>query len=48
MLEDPLSLTIADHVAGDERRYRTIGAALNGIVLVAHTPVCDSIGKEEV
>ena len=29
--------TIPDRVTDGERRYRTIGAALNGVVLVAHT-----------
>ena len=37
MFDEPLSLTIPDRVVGEERRYRTIGAALNGVVLVAHT-----------
>ena len=37
VFDDPLSLTVPDHVAEGERRYRTIGAALNGVVLVAHT-----------
>ena len=37
VFDDPLSLTIPDHVADGERRYRTIGSALNGVVLVAHT-----------
>jgi len=37
VFEDPLSLTIPDRVAGDERRYRSIGAALNGVVLLVHT-----------
>ena len=37
VFEDPLSLTIPDRVAGDERRYRTTGAALNGVVLLVHT-----------
>jgi len=34
---DPLSLTIPDRVVDGEHRYRTIGMALNGVVLVAHT-----------
>lgn len=37
VFDDPLSLTIPDRVTDGERRYRTIGAALNGVVLVAHT-----------
>ena len=37
LFDDPLSLTVPDHAVDGERRYRTIGAALNGVVLVAHT-----------
>jgi uncharacterized DUF497 family protein len=37
VFSDPLSLTIPDRLTDGERRYRTIGAALNGVVLVAHT-----------
>jgi uncharacterized DUF497 family protein len=37
VFDDPLSLTIPDRVADGEQRYRTIGAALDGVVLVAHT-----------
>ena len=37
VFDDPLSLTIPDRVINGERRYRTVGLALNGIVLVAHT-----------
>jgi hypothetical protein len=42
-----VSLTIPDQVKDGERRYRTIGAVLDGIVLVAHTlrEVC---GGDEV
>jgi uncharacterized protein len=36
-LRRPLSLTIPDRVVDGELRYRTIGTALNGVVLVAHT-----------
>jgi uncharacterized DUF497 family protein len=37
VFHDPLSLTVPDRVVDGEARYRTIGAALNGVVLVAHT-----------
>lgn len=37
VFEDPLSLTIPDRVVDGEERFRTIGAALNGVLLVAHT-----------
>ncbi len=37
VFDDPLSLTVPDDAVDGERRYRTIGAALNGVVLVAHT-----------
>jgi uncharacterized protein len=37
VFSDPLSLTIADREVHGESRYRTIGAALNCVVLVAHT-----------
>jgi len=37
VFDDPLSMTISDRVVDGEDRYRTIGAALNGVVLVAHT-----------
>ena len=37
VFDDPLSLTIPDRVVDGEQRYRTLGAALNGVVLVAHT-----------
>jgi len=37
VFDDPLSLTVPDRVINGEARYRTIGAALNGVVLVAHT-----------
>ena len=35
--DGPLSLTVPDRGINGEARYRTIGAALNGVVLVAHT-----------
>src|ERR1035438_5059558 len=47
VFEDPLSLTIPDRVADGEQRYRTIGAALNGVVLVAHT-LHEVSGNEEL
>jgi uncharacterized protein len=34
---DPLALTILDRVTDGEKRYRTVGAAANGVILVAHT-----------
>lgn len=34
---DPLALTILDRVTDGEKRYRTVGAAVNGVMLVAHT-----------
>lgn len=37
VFDDPLSLTISDRMVNGEQRYRTIGSALNGVVLVAHT-----------
>ena len=37
VFDDPLSLTIPDREIGGEERFRTVGAALNGIVVVAHT-----------
>ena len=48
VFEDSLSLTVPDRVAGGEWRYRTIGAALNGVVLVAHTLREVSEGEELV
>jgi len=43
-----LSLTIADREVDGESRYRTIGTALNGVVLVAHTLCEISEGDELV
>ena len=43
VFDDPLSLTIPDRVTEDEWRYRTIGAARNGVVL---SPLRDIFGKE--
>jgi len=37
VFDDPLSLTIPDRVTDGERRYRTIGAALSGVIIVAYT-----------
>ena len=37
VFDDPLSLTIPDRVVDGEQRYRTIGSALNGVLLVART-----------
>jgi uncharacterized DUF497 family protein len=34
---DPLALTIPDRVTDGEQRYRTVGTAASGVVLVAHT-----------
>jgi uncharacterized protein len=48
VFEDPLSLTIPDRLVDGELRYRTIGAALNGVVLVAHTLPEVSGGDEAV
>lgn len=48
VFHDPLSLTVPDRVVNGETRYRTIGAALNGVVLVAHTLREISEGEELV
>ena len=48
VFEDSLSLTVPDRVADGEWRYRTIGAALNGVLLVAHTLREVSEGEELV
>jgi uncharacterized protein len=48
VFRDPLSLTVPDRVVDGELRFRTIGAALNGIVLVAHTILEISGGEELV
>jgi hypothetical protein len=37
VFSDPLALTALDRVVDGEERFWTIGAALSGIVLVAHT-----------
>ena len=37
VFDDPLSLTIPDRGVDGEERYRTVGSARNGVVLVAHT-----------
>lgn len=37
VFDDPLSLTIPDRVTDGEWRYRTVGMAPSGVVLVAHT-----------
>jgi uncharacterized protein len=34
---DPLSLTLPDRVEDGEQRFKTIGTALNGVVVVVHT-----------
>jgi uncharacterized DUF497 family protein len=47
VFDDPLSLTIPDRVTGGELRYRTIGAAPNGVVLVAHT-LHEVFGSDEL
>jgi uncharacterized DUF497 family protein len=47
VFDDPLSLTIPDRVTDGERRYRTIGAAVNGVVLVAHT-LSEVFGNDEL
>ena len=47
VFDDSLSLTIPDRVTGGEQRYRTIGAALNDVVLVAHT-LREASGNDEL
>ena len=47
VFDDPLSLTIPDRLVDGELRYRTIGAALNGVVLVAHT-LLEVSGSDEL
>jgi uncharacterized DUF497 family protein len=37
VFDDPLSLTIPDRVVDGEQRYRTIGVAMQTVILVAHT-----------
>jgi uncharacterized DUF497 family protein len=37
VFDDPLSLTIPDRVVEGEQRYQTVGEALDGLLLVAHT-----------
>ena len=37
VFDDPLSLTVLDRIVDGDLRYRTVGAALHGVVLVAHT-----------
>ena len=48
MFDDPLSLTALDQVVDGEQRFRTVGAALPGVVLVAHTLRDISEGEELV
>lgn len=47
VFEDPLLLTLPDPYS-DEQRYRSIGAALNGILFVVHTTKELSGGDELV
>ncbi len=47
VFDDPLSLTVPDRVVDGEQRYRTVGAALNGVVLVAHL-VVEMVGGDEL
>jgi uncharacterized DUF497 family protein len=46
VFDDPLSLTALDQVVDGEQRFRTIGAALPGVVLVAHREISE--GEELV
>ena len=48
VFDDPLSLTIPDRVANGELRYRTIGAVLHEVVVVARTLSESSGGVELV
>jgi uncharacterized DUF497 family protein len=48
VFDDPLSLTALDQVVDGEQRFRTVGAALPGVVLVAHTLRDISEGEELV